>query len=196
MPLYSNGLDLIKANLEAIERAERPSLVTIGTFTAAQLNAINQNLCSRGFQPTGEEIVFLGRHTYDRRIVDDGYSIEDVLDQIESALAPESITIQPSDVLAMQNPVGRHDRYGNSVRDRAVFRCTAKYLRAELYTVYPRGDHNKPTKKPLVATSGFQSPATVPVNSTASGAPVAAVDSMHLGPGLVNTLSDKSLSDK
>jgi hypothetical protein len=155
MPLYDRARALIRANLEAISRGGKPGLIAIGTLTAPQLTAINQILCAGGHPPTGEEIVLLGRHIYDRRIVDDGYNIEDVLDQVESALAPESVVIQPSAILAIQNPNRRQDRYGNSVRDKAVFRCTSKYLRAELYAVFPRGDSIKPTKRPLASASGL-----------------------------------------
>ena len=44
----------------------------------------------------------------------------------------------------MQNRCPRQDRYGNcTIRDLAVFECTARHPRPELYSVIPKGDLQK-----------------------------------------------------
>jgi hypothetical protein len=47
---------------------------------------------------------------------------------------------------AIKNPTERADRYGNQVRDEAVFECSTKHPRAELFSVVARGDKIKPAK--------------------------------------------------
>ena len=47
----------------------------------------------------------------------------------------------------LENPLGRADGYGNTVHDRAVFECTTKKPRAELFSVMPKGDSRKPIMK-------------------------------------------------
>jgi hypothetical protein len=91
--------------------------------------------------------VFIGKHTYDSRIQRDGYTIEDVVDQIASALDLTASVLPIAGMTAMENPVRRADRYGKMVRDRVVFECTTRYPRPELYSVMPKGDINKPNKK-------------------------------------------------
>ena len=130
MPLSDEAPALIRINLEQLQKGARARLVVIGNLTVAQLAAINDNRRARGHPPIVDEVVFIGRHIYESRIVRDGYSVEDVLDQIESAM----------DAAA--------DRYGNAVQDRAIFECSARHPRPELFSVVPKGDHRK-TKRPL-----------------------------------------------
>ncbi|OAU96701.1 hypothetical protein AO385_0014 [Moraxella catarrhalis] len=47
---------------------------------------------------------------------------------------------------AIQSITPRNDGYGNLVTDRAIFELTAKKPRAELFSVIPKGDNNKPPK--------------------------------------------------
>lgn len=44
---------------------------------------------------------------------------------------------------AVENPVPRPDRYVNAVCDRAIFECSARHPRPELFSVVPRGDRLK-----------------------------------------------------
>jgi hypothetical protein len=48
---------------------------------------------------------------------------------------------------AMENPSGRPAGYGNIVHDRAIFECTQRKPRAELFSVFPKGDTRKPVTK-------------------------------------------------
>jgi hypothetical protein len=145
MPLFENALDTIRANLEALDRKERVRLVSIGTLTDSQLAAINGYRDNHGLPPISGEIVFIGSHIHKRRIVEDGYTIEDVLDQIISAFDPNSTVINGK-MSAIKNPTERADRYGNQVRDEVVFECSTKHPRAELFSVVARGDKIKPAK--------------------------------------------------
>jgi hypothetical protein len=143
MPLFENAIEAIRKNLEELSQKKRPVLVSIGTLTDAQLTVINRSRNKRGLPPIYNEIVFIGSHIYKSRILKDGYSIEDVLDQIVSAFDPTSTVINGT-MSAIKNPEKRADRYGNQVRDEAVFECSTKYPRPELFSVVPRGDSRKP----------------------------------------------------
>jgi hypothetical protein len=99
------------------------------------------------------EVVFLGRHVYTSRALRDGYTIEDIIDQIAGAMDAASVILQSPFMTAMENPNPRADRYGNSVRDRIILECTARYPRPELYSVIPKGDVHKPEKKKAAHSS-------------------------------------------
>jgi hypothetical protein len=102
------------------------------------------------------EIVFIGRHFYASR-AKDGYTIGDMWTQIKAALSAESVVFANPKMTALESPVGRADGYGNTVHDRAIFECTQRKPRAELFSVIPKGDSQKPTTKkspPLAGLSG------------------------------------------
>lgn len=54
--------------------------------------------------------------------------------------APESVT----HMTALRSTFGRDDGYGNEVFDEAIFELTARKPKAELYSIIPKGDRNKP----------------------------------------------------
>lgn len=144
MPLYTNALELIRSNLEQLRDGERPKFVAIGKLTDQQLLVINQKQEQAGM-PTVQcnEILYMGRHHYNSRAIKDGYTIDDLLKQIESALSESSI-VENNKVL--KSITLRDDGYGNKVEDRAVFEMTAKRPKMELFSVIPKGDNNKPPK--------------------------------------------------
>ena len=114
----------------------------IGTLTERQLGAINQARQSRAnpLPVVIAEVLFFGKHIYQSRMVGDGYTIDDVLEQVASAMDSVSRFIPTSKAAAIQNYTGRVDRYGSIVRDMAVFECTARHPRPELLSVIPKGD--------------------------------------------------------
>lgn len=57
--------------------------------------------------------------------------------------APESVT----HMTALRSTFGRDDGYGNEVFDEAIFELTARKPKAELYSIIPKGDRNKPKNK-------------------------------------------------
>jgi hypothetical protein len=149
MPLHENATALIRANLEIIQSGRKARAVVIGVLTQVQLEAINDH--RRFHNPdlplVGAVVIFIGGHVYRSRVERDGYSIEDVVDQIVSAMSEASCLVGNLPMQAIENPVGRPDRYGNMIQDRAVFECMSRHPRPELYSVIPKGDHNKPEKQ-------------------------------------------------
>lgn len=144
MPLYDNAIDTIGTNLEQLQNGERPRFQAIGKLTDEQLETINQKQIEKGFPIVQcNEILYMGRHHYESRVIRDGYQIDDLIKQIESSLA-ESSVIENNKVL--KSTVLRDDGYGNMVEDWAVFEMTAKRPKMELFSVIPKGDNNKPPK--------------------------------------------------
>jgi hypothetical protein len=72
--------------------------------------------------------------------------MDDVLDQIVSAMDETAIAIHNPARTIIHNRRGRPDRYGNIVKDLAVLECTGRYPRPELFSVMPKGDFIKPKK--------------------------------------------------
>jgi hypothetical protein len=147
MPLYADAPTLLRANLQSLACGKRVRLVAIGKLTDTQLNAINQERLARGYPPIEAEVVFLGQHIFNSRLKRDGYSIDDVIEQIASAMDAESVARETFRGTTLQSLGRREDRYGNRVRDLAVLECSARHPRPELFSVIPKGDVNKPKKK-------------------------------------------------
>jgi hypothetical protein len=147
MPLYPNARIEIRRNLRRIEKGKSARLIAIGRLTEEQLRAINEKREAHGLAPIVAEVVFRGRHPYQSRVLKDGYTIEDVADQICSGMDAASVVLESSGMTEMQNPNPRADAYGNHVRDRLVFECTSKHPRPEVFNVIPKGDIIKPAKK-------------------------------------------------
>jgi len=144
MPLNENFAQLIRNNLEEISAGKRVRRVEIGTLSEEHLVQINAFRSENGFPPIIATIVFIGKHVHKGRIVGDGYTIDDVLEQIESALQPGAELQLTETGTALQNPNRRVDKYGNSVRDRIVLECTSHHPYPQLWSVIPIGDKNKP----------------------------------------------------
>jgi hypothetical protein len=149
MPLYGDAFDWMRANFERIARGDKPPGVIIGTLTVEQLNALNRIRAAHKppLPPVTDEVLFYGRHLYGSRVVRDGYTVEDVFDQIASAMSGDSVLVPHPRSTVLQNPRSRADRYGNMVMDLAVLECTAHHPRPELFSVMPKGDKNKPKTK-------------------------------------------------
>lgn len=149
MPLYDIAGDLIRGNLSQFrpDVKVRVRAVIIGELTHVQLAAIHIQQDARNLPRIVTEVLFHGWHIYKQRVLQDGYSIDDVVDQVTSALCTDSVVSDPKYMTQLQNPNERADRYGNKVRDLAVLECTSRHPRPELFTVVPKGDVIKPPKK-------------------------------------------------
>jgi len=79
--------------------------------------------------------------------------VEDVLNQIESAMDEKPEIIANSYMTALRNPEARLDRFGNCVQDEIIFECTRYRPTPELFSVIPKGDKIKP-KMQKAAGSG------------------------------------------
>ena len=147
LPLYDDAIDKIRYNLTQISLGQKPALVSIGYLTEAQFKIINDERIILGrHEIEKNEIVFIGRHIYQSR-AGDGYTIDDIIEQISSSLSEASIVNITVKMTSIQNLEARQDRYGNFVKDMAVFEATAKKPRIELFSVIPKGDYNKPQNR-------------------------------------------------
>ncbi|WP_114801206.1 hypothetical protein U0021_09005 [Moraxella canis] len=147
MPLYENAIQTIKNNLQQLQNGERPKFVAIGYFTDEQFAKINEFRIANDLPPLEQnEILYMGRHHFESRVKKDGYKISDLIQQITNAISENSKVIITQRMTAIQNQTPRNDGYGNLVTDRAIFELTTKKPRAELFSVIPKGDNNKPPK--------------------------------------------------
>jgi hydroxymethylpyrimidine/phosphomethylpyrimidine kinase len=149
MPLFPKAVSLIRANLEAIRDGLKVKPVSIGMLTDDQTDAINRHrLAQNAALPLiVAEVIFIGSNIYLSRVARDGYSIDDVIDQIASAMDSASGLVGNLPMQTIENPAHRTDRYGNQVHDRAVFECMSRHPRPELFSVVPKGDKIRPLKK-------------------------------------------------
>ena len=149
MPLNDGALNLIRQALDAVAQGQRLPMVSIGWFTDEQYQEIRRLQVARQFQPLeSPEIIYRGRHHYESRIPQ-GYVVDDLLLQIEWALANDAEALFFGKMTSLRSRRLRSDGYGQQVRDEAIFEMTASKPRAELFSVIPKGDGRKPkTTKP------------------------------------------------
>lgn len=147
MPLYEGAEKLIRENLEACAQGKQPRLVTVGQLSQAQLAAINAEREEEDLPPIDDQVVFRGKHMYKSRCKEQGYTIDDVIQQITSAMHESSVAKVTTKMTTIQRLEPRKDAYGNEVCDQAVFECTTKHPHPELFSVIPRGDTNRPGVK-------------------------------------------------
>jgi hypothetical protein len=140
MPLYADGLKKIRRNLLQAQSGERPKVTMVGFFTPKQLASINEGRLSRGFPALRPEIMFHGLHLYQSRCVKNAYTIDQVLEQIQSAFSDDSVVDSSRPSVIIRNPNKRADHNGKLVNDEAVFECTGRHPYADLYSVVPKGD--------------------------------------------------------
>jgi hypothetical protein len=140
MPLYASGLKTIRQNLLRIQAGQKPLVKKVGFFTPEQLTEINAARAVHNFPALRSEINFHGKHLYESRCLENGYTVDQILDQIQSAFSDASVIhfTPPSSLL--RNPNKRADHDGILVNDEAVFECTGGFPYAYLYSVIPRGD--------------------------------------------------------
>jgi hypothetical protein len=91
MPLSSDGLAKIRYILTQIQAGQRFKVEVVGFFTLEQLAQINAERAAHKFPPLSAEIKFQGKHMYNSRCVENGYTIGQILDQIESAFSDASV---------------------------------------------------------------------------------------------------------
>ena len=140
MILFADGLKKIRRNLERVQAGEKFRLEKIGRFTDEELDRINCTRAAKGFPAIESTIVFHGRHMYKSRCLENGYSIEQVVQQAANALSVSSVLDTSHASLVLKNPIPRYDIEDNRINDQAVFKCTARHPFAELFSVIPKGD--------------------------------------------------------
>ncbi|REE86293.1 hypothetical protein [Cupriavidus plantarum] len=141
MPLFEDIEGEIRAHLRRIAEGARVEPILVGRLTAAQHEAINIARVAQGLPGVAlPEIVLLGRHMHQSRVVRDGYTIEDVIVQMRTALDTSAVVQASSKMTTVRSVVPREDGYGNTVQDMAILELTSRKPRAELYSVIPKGD--------------------------------------------------------
>jgi len=157
MPLLPNARDKLRVNLQKISVGKKVKPVLIGHLTEPQLAGVNSFLVEKGFSPVSNDVVFRGEHVYDSRINKDGYSIDDVIEQITNGMDANSVPIKEHIMSAIRNETERTDRFGRAVRDTIVFRCAGR-SQPELYSVIPKGDICPTDRKKLEAETNEATP--------------------------------------
>jgi hypothetical protein len=148
MPIDLDRIDAICEHLERVKRGERVKPLDVGQLTASQFAAINAGRSLQGL-PTlvSAAIVYVGRHHFERRFHGDGYTILDMVAQLQGGLASTSVVdVGPRRTL-LRSTVDRHDGYGNVVRDEVVLELMQYKPKAEVYNAIPKGDKNRPPKQ-------------------------------------------------
>jgi hypothetical protein len=140
MPLYADGLKKIRRNLLQVQGGQKPWVAEIGYFTPNQIAQINEARTAMGFPALRPEIPFHGSHLFNSRCIKDGYTIEQVLEQIQSALSETSLVDPSRPSVVLRSPNKRADHNGIQVNDEAVFECSGRHPYADLYSVVPVGD--------------------------------------------------------
>jgi hypothetical protein len=133
MPLNDNAARLIRENLEAIKSGGRGRLVVIGTLTPEQLAILNAEQARRNFPPMVADVLFVGRHVYKSRCIGNGYTIDDVIEQITGAMHEGSIVNTATKMNVLISQIVRVDAYGNQITEKAVLECTARHPSPELF---------------------------------------------------------------
>jgi hypothetical protein len=144
MPFGENAEKRIRKNLQYIKSGRKAHPVVIGHLTETQLAKMNQEREQRSFPAMTSTVIFVGQHVYDSRIVQDGYSVDDVIAQIASAMDENSVFHANPKMNSLVSANPRQDGYGNSVLDEAIFECSVRYPRPEMLSVIPKGDKIKP----------------------------------------------------
>jgi hypothetical protein len=154
---------LIREQLRRIEVAwqggERikPGRIVIAQLTTTQFEALNRLRAATNRPPLpGVSVNLDGRHFFESRRIGDGYTIEDMLEQVISALDSDSVARVERRHPQYVNMVSRRPRvdgYGNLVTDAAVFNADSRAQVTELFSVIPHGDARKPAGQKKRATA-------------------------------------------
>lgn len=107
-------------------------MIRIGTLTQVQLAAINANRAAlkNPAPPIEAEIVFVGRHLYNSRVVKDGYTVAEVLVQIQNALSERARFVRTLRATLIQDPTARRNSFGDSIHDEGCFGVLRKVSKA------------------------------------------------------------------
>ncbi len=154
MALHPDAENLIRSNLElaakwfAAERTARKKqpLARIGELSETQLTTINEQRLEEELPPVIAEVLFDGRHMYESRCLEDGYTIDEVVEMTLIAFRDES-TVAPGWSTVLVSATTRVNKTGFTIRDEAIFECHGKLPHPELLSIVPRGDGKNHTKK-------------------------------------------------
>ncbi|MTJ81742.1 MAG: hypothetical protein F8N37_12090 [Telmatospirillum sp.] len=149
-PLYPEGLAVARAKLETMARRAdqgmaglpvepKPAADPIGVLTDQQFQDLNAARQQRSMPPFNtQEVFYDGNHHYNSRVGKDGLSIDEILQQIQGGMAPESRVSLDNTGPSLRNPSPRVDEKGNLVNDKAVFLQSGNRPTL-LFSTYARG---------------------------------------------------------
>jgi hypothetical protein len=121
---------------------QKPPIIRIGVLSAAQLVTVNAQREEEELPPVFAEVLFDGRHLYNSRCVEDGYSIDEVLEMISIAFSDAS-DVAPGWATVLISSATRVNKDGRTIRDEAVFECHGKKPHPELLSVAFREQRNR-----------------------------------------------------
>ena len=144
--LLPNARLNLKNHLLAVESfyktgvKSKPIRIQIAELTLVQFVQLNEKRSATNRPKLNTQLIeYDGRHHYKSRR-DQGYTIDDMIDQIVSALDSDSIVEQIGHYVNLVNPNKRNDSYGKLVNDAAAFNVDTRWQNAELFSVIPKGD--------------------------------------------------------
>lgn len=174
------ALDKARTMLEAVARGERASPIELATLSPVQLNALNEARRTKGMPEFSQpDALYNGRHHYQSRSAD-GYSIDEMLNQLESGLADSSRVVNTAKGAELRANFPRLNENGVNVVDSAVLMSGRDGV-PEIFSVIPRGDKKMPPRGPSGSTLLAQPPEPIarppspPMNGTASGQTIAPI---------------------
>lgn len=148
MPLHADGKARILVQLQRLSRGEVVGVVEVGFLTNEQFAALCRMKADLGHPiPESPALVYKGKHHYESRVVKDGYAIEDLVAQIDWALAEDSVIEIERHLTAVVSQHVRDDGYGNKVKDRVILELMARKPRGEVFSAIPKGDRGGPKKQ-------------------------------------------------
>jgi hypothetical protein len=109
LPLFADGLKKIRNSLLLVQEGKHSPFVKVGSFTPEQLKLINEQRGQDDLLPIEAIIVFNGKHLYKSRCVENGYTIDEVLVQIESAFCATAEVCHDGRSTVMANQIKRID---------------------------------------------------------------------------------------
>lgn len=145
MPFYHHKKDLLLTQIRELIAGKRVPVIEIGCLTDKQHCDINDLRATHNLPKlVHPEVLYLGKHHINSRHSNDGYTAEDILLQIISAMDSDSIIPSSNRQTLITSIKHRDDGYGNQVIDTGVLELMARKPKAELFSVIPKGDTYKP----------------------------------------------------
>ena len=145
MPFYHKKKGELLSHLQKIINGERVPVIEIGHLTEEQHQEINKARDELEYPPLlSPEILYLGKHHVSSRHGKDGYTAEDILDQIVHILDVDVEIPVTRRQTKMVSKTLRKDAYGNDIIDNGILELMSRKPKAELYSVIPKGDSIKP----------------------------------------------------
>ncbi|PRG17972.1 hypothetical protein [Burkholderia multivorans] len=144
-PLKDGALKDACGLLEALARGDRPRPIDIGNLTPEQFEAINKARAQLNMPEfSSPDVYYRGTHHYNSRVTEQvpPYSIDDMLQQIDSGMSAQSRVVMGGRSPVLENPTPRVNESGVPVRDQAVLNY-GRGGQPELFSVVPKGDGRK-----------------------------------------------------